>query len=90
MEGHSVPERYWLAYALARSTRPETGEDLLKLLDDPHPNVVCKAYEALGKRGDRKFIPLIIERIKVSDHWYCQWYAYKALRALGWIQPKST
>jgi len=90
MTDPSVPGRYWLAYTLARSTRPETGADLLKLLDDSHPNVVCKAYEALGKRGNRKFIPLIVERIKDSDHWYCQWYAYKALRALGWIQPKST
>lgn len=90
LKSSSVPERYWLAYALAVSTRPETVEDLLMLLDDPHPNVVCKAYESLGRRGTKETVPLIIERIQASDHWYCQWYAYKALRALGWIQPKST
>ena len=28
----------------------------------------------------------ILKRIEKSLHWYEQWYAYKALRALGWKQ----
>jgi len=81
-----IAERYWLARALAVSRRPETYRDLLAFLDDPHPNVVSMAFYGLGKRGDRRGVSEILTRIKTSDHWYNQWYAYKALRALGWKQ----
>jgi len=27
-------------------------------------------------------------RIKTSDHWYKQWYAYRTLRRLGWKQSR--
>ncbi len=30
----------------------------------------------------------IISRINNYDHWYVQWYAYKALKRLGWTQKK--
>ena len=83
-----VAERYWLARALAVSRRPETYGDLLALLDDPHPNVVSMAFFALGRRADSRGVSEILKRIKTSDHWYNQWYAYKALRALGWQQRK--
>jgi hypothetical protein len=43
----------------------------------------------LGQRGDWRAVSEILTRIKTSDHWYNQWYAYKALRALGWKQKKS-
>ena len=85
-----IPARYWLARALAVSRRPETYRNLLALLDDPHPNVVSMAFYGLGQRGDRRAISEILTRIKSSDHWYNQWYAYKALRALGWKQRKSS
>ena len=85
-----IPERYWLARALAVSRRPETYRDLLAFLDDPHPNVVSMAFYGLGQRGDRRAISEILTRIKKSDHWYNQWYGYKALRALGWKQRKSS
>ena len=85
-----VPERYWLATVLKKSRDPETYRDLLVMLDDPHPNVRCKVLEALGKRGKKEVVSEIIKRIKTSDHWYCQWYAYRALRSLGWKQQKST
>jgi len=86
-----IPERYWLVRALAVSRRPETYPDLLAFLDDPHANVVSMAFYALGQRGDRQAIKEILKRIDASDHWYNQWYAYKALRHLGWKQsrPKS-
>jgi len=85
-----IAERYWLARALAVSRRPETYTDLLAFLDDPHPNVVSMAFYGLGQRADRRGVSEILTRIKTSDHWYNQWYAYKALRALGWKQRKSS
>jgi len=84
-----IPERYWLVRALGVSKQPEAYEDLLTFLDDPDPNVVCMAFYALGRRGDKRAVSEIIKRIETSDHWYNQWYAYKALRILGWRQRKS-
>jgi len=84
-----IPERYWFVRALGVSRQSETYEDLLTFLDDPHPNVVCMAFYALGRRGDKRAVSEITKRIETSDHWYNQWYAYKALRALGWRQWKS-
>jgi hypothetical protein len=81
-----VPERYWLTKALGQSRAPETRGHILSLLDDPHPNVVSMAFQAAGKRGHKDWIPEIIERILASHHWYNQWYAYRALKALGWHQ----
>jgi hypothetical protein len=84
-----IAVRYWLVRGLAVSRRPQTYKDLLAFLDDPHPNVVSMAFYGLGQRGDRRAVREILTRIKTSDHWYNQWYSYKALRALGWKQKKS-
>jgi len=81
-----IAERYWLTKALGVSRRPETYKDLLGLLNDPSPIVVSMAFQALGRRGDRQAVKEILKRIKTSNDWYNQWYAYKALRALGWKQ----
>lgn len=81
-----IPVRYWLARSLGVSRNPETYDDLAGLLDDSHPNVVSMAFYALGKRGDKRAINVILKNIDVSNHWYNQWYAYKALRRLGWKQ----
>jgi hypothetical protein len=83
-----VPERYWLAKALGTSRQPETYQDLLPLLDDPCPNVVSMAFHALGQKGDGHAEKEILRRIERSDHWYNQWYAYRALRHLGWKQSR--
>jgi hypothetical protein len=83
-----IAERYWLARALGASRRPQTYRDLLAFLDDPHPNVVSMAFYGLGQRGDSRGVSEILKRIKTSDHWYNQLYAYKALRNLGWKQRK--
>jgi hypothetical protein len=84
-----ILERYWLARALGFSRKQETFKDLLVLLDDPHPNVVCMAFHALGQRGERRAVKEIINRMERSDHWYEQWYAYKALRSMGWKQKSN-
>jgi hypothetical protein len=81
-----LPERYWVAKALGASRHPETFQALTVLLDDPHPNVVSMAFDALGRRGNRQVVGAILKRMETSDHWYNQWYAYRALQALGWRQ----
>jgi hypothetical protein len=58
-------------------------------MDDPHPNVVCQAFYALGARGQRMAIHPIMERLVRTNHWYAQWYGYRALRRLGWYQVPS-
>ena len=90
MSSSHMPERFWLVGALGVSRRPETHKEILPFLDDPHPNVERMALHALGQRGDRVAIPEIKKRIETSDHWFSQWYAYKALRALGWKQVKNS
>lgn len=89
LKSPNTTERYWLAKALGYSRKPETYADLLAFLDDPHPCVVSMAYDALGHRGDARAIKEILKRFNVSDNWYNQWYAYKALRALEWKQTRS-
>ena len=85
----NIPERYWLARVLGASRQPETYKDLLVFLDDPYPNVVCMAFHSLGQRGKKRIVREIVKRIEISDHWYEQWYAYRALRTLGWKQIRS-
>ena len=85
-----MPERFWLVGALGVSSRPETWHEIFPFLDDPHPNVQRMALDALGQRGNRAAIPEIKKRIETSDHYFSQWYAYKALRALGWKQNRKS
>jgi hypothetical protein len=84
-----IPERYWLARVLGRSRRPETYPLLLLMLSDSSPNVVSMALYGLGERGDPRAIKEILSWMGTSNHWYSQWYAYRALRALGWKQSRS-
>lgn len=83
-------ERYWAARALGVSRNPATATDLLGLLNDPHPNVVCQALAAIGARRIVAAIPRIQALLTASRHWYVQRYAYIALRSLGWTQPALT
>ncbi len=84
-----VVERYWLARAMAHSRRPDTFADLKYLMDDTHPNVTCQVYFALGHRGNRSAIVPIRTQLGLSNHWYAQWYGYRALRRLGWNPSRS-
>jgi hypothetical protein len=84
-----IPERYWLARDLGQSRRPETYPQLMGMLDDSSPNVVSMALYGLGQRRDPRSIDQILRWMNRSDHWYCQWYAYRALRTLGWKQSRS-
>ncbi|HJH28221.1 MAG TPA: HEAT repeat domain-containing protein, partial [Methanosarcinaceae archaeon] len=82
-------EVYWFVKTLGSSRHHETYKDLLTFLDFPDPNVVRMAFYALGQRGKREAVSIILKRIETSDSWYNQWYAYRALKALGWKQTKS-
>ncbi len=84
-----IAERYWLARSLAYSRDPAGQAMLLVLADDPVPIVVCQALWALGERRNQAAVPEIINRINTSSHWYIQMYGYRALRTLGWVQPRS-
>ena len=84
-----VMERYWLARAMAGSRVTETYTQLLPLIRDPHPNVICQAFFALGEMGRRAAIGPVKQRLVELDHWYAQWYAYRAIRKLGWHQNPS-
>jgi hypothetical protein len=88
LQSSYIAERYWFVRTLANSRNPETYRDLFGFLKDTHPNVVSMALYALGKRGNKEAIDRIMQVIETSDDWYHQWYAYKALRALGWRQTK--
>jgi hypothetical protein len=89
MKSRHVAERYWFVRTLGSSRRTGTYRDLLSFLDDPDPGVVSMAYYALGRRKDPRAVPEILRRIETSDNWYNQWYAYRALRNLGWKQSRS-
>ncbi len=84
-----VPERYWLVNAMRVSRRSETLEDLMLFLDDPHSNIISRAFDVLGQRGNKRIIQEIFERMETSTDWRNQRYAYNALRRLGWKQSKS-
>jgi hypothetical protein len=88
LESPNVLERYWYARALSANRSMDSYAQLLKLVDDPHPNVQCQAFYSLGNIGNKGAVEVIIDRIKVSRDWYSQWYAYKSLKRLGWIQQK--
>ena len=85
----NTAERYWLVRTLGFSRGRKTYKDLLKFLDDPQLNVRSMAFHALGERQDPRAMQPILRHIQNSGCWYDQWYAYKALRALGWKQTKS-
>ena len=82
-------ERYWLAVAMAVSRSQKTFNDLLDFLDDKNINVRTMAFQSLGIRHNRQAIEPILEKMRTSPDWYAQFYAYRALRSLGWKQKKS-
>ncbi len=84
-----IPERYWIAKAMAHSEEAETYDTLILLLNDPHINVESMAFWALARRGDKRALPKILAALKASNRWYSQIYAYNALRTLGWKQNRS-
>jgi hypothetical protein len=88
LASNHIPERYWFIRTLANSRSSATYRDLLNFLDDPHRNVLTMAFYALGQRGNKQAVSEIINKIETSNDWYSQWYAYKALRSLGWKQTK--
>ena len=89
LKSRHAQERYWLIITMATSRRPQSFNDLLPFLEDESTNVRSMAFYSLGQSKNRQAIRPILEKIKISDEWYVQLYAYKALRSLGWKQTKS-
>lgn len=90
-----IAERYWTVALLGVTAEAPLWPTLLDTLADPHPNVVCKAVEALSRTGIRlhrqeEAAEAILRRLRQSDHWYVQWYAFRALKRLGRIAPSRT
>jgi hypothetical protein len=83
-----IAERYWYVRGLGINKNPAAGKALMTALNDPSTNVVCMAYYSLGRRGDGKLLAEIKSRMENADKWYEQFYAYRAIRALGWQQVK--
>ena len=90
LESPFIPERLWLAVALGKTRNPTARKFLVRMMDDPETIVRCKVYSALADQKDRSFIPLMLDKLRDSDHLYEQLYIYHALKDLGWRQAKST
>ena len=88
LRSRNPQERYWLVRTLAFSRRSGTYEDLLTFINEKNTNVRCMAFFSLGLRRNPSAIEPILARIKISDSWYSQMYAYNALRSLGWKQTE--
>ncbi len=84
---HTV-ERYWLAKALMSGKSDKTRKELLELTQDPDFNVRYVAYHNLGYLREKQVAGKILQQLKTSECWYCQWYAYKTLKKIGWTQNR--
>ena len=84
-----IAERYWYVRALGANRSTAAGKALMTALDDPNTNVVCMAYYSLGRSGNTNVIDELKKRILSSNKWYEQFYAYRAIRTLGWQQSKT-
>ncbi len=82
----NTAEKYWLAKAYRFSKHPDSFSQILRMLDETNINVICQALFVLGKWGNSKAIQPVLHTLKTSDSWYVQWYAYRALKDLGWRQ----
>lgn len=89
LKSRNMMERYWLLRALAKTDSAKSFDILIKLIDDSQFNIAYTAYAFLGRQKNMRAVPEILKRLPVSDNWYVQNYAYKALRRLGWSQSKS-
>jgi hypothetical protein len=89
LHSEKAVERYWAARVSRFGDEELAERGLVLLLRDRHPNVVCQALFSLGERRSRRYIPVILEIVRVSNHWYEQWYGYRALKSLGWKQKRS-
>jgi hypothetical protein len=85
-----VAERFWLAKVLRHSRSRTSWPVHLALLEDPQINVAYNAFWSLGFRRDSRGVPEILRRINEDPRWYVQWYAYRALRRLGWRQRPTS
>ncbi|MCZ6765565.1 MAG: Npt1/Npt2 family nucleotide transporter [bacterium] len=69
-----------VAKALDAIVNPELKKYLLRLMDDPSPDVVHQALLSAGRSSDREFIPPLLERLKNPRH---RKFARDALAGFG-------
>lgn len=90
IQSPDIAVRYKMARSLGFHQHRQSREGVEHLLKDSNPNVRCMALQSLGRLGHSDDIQLILKTIRESNHWYVQYYAYKALRRLGWVQLVGT
>ncbi len=86
----NIVQRYWFVYTLGFSKYEKTYQDLIRLLDDPHDNVLCMVFASLKEREQFLSVQSVLHKICFYKSWYVQWYGYRTLKKTGWIQTKQT
>lgn len=81
--------RRLLARGLGASRSPEAPRVLEALLADPQLSVRTAAIEALALHGGPSAREALLAVLSRSHTWYDQFYAYRALRSLGWKQTAA-
>ena len=89
-------QRYWLINSLGNSRDPAVTGMLYPFLESTSAYIVCKTLAAVadrGRAGDagsrQRNLNLILEKMRATDNWYVQFYAYKAARSMGWMPKRS-
>jgi len=81
--------RRLLARGLGASRSPEAPPVLERLIADPQLAVRTAAIEALARRDGPSARRALLAVLHGSHTWYDQFYAYRALRSLGWKQTAA-
>lgn len=69
--------------ALSKIPGEESFTLLLSRLQDPDPNVVCAAVEALGERKDSRAVPFLLELLKKTES---VWVGFGIIESLAYLE----
>lgn len=81
--------RKWGIDLLALTEGNEGIGDLIRLLQDPDPDVAYHAARSLGKMKVLQARDPLLEIVTSTREWYLKTTAYIALREIGWSQSPS-
>lgn len=89
-------QRYWLVRNLGNSRDPEAASAISRFLASESAYIVCKAIAATADRLENKGedvrqagLQSVLDKMRSTDNWYVQFYAFRAAGRLGWIPEKS-